>query len=336
MLSLLASWALASEYTSIQPNHLVDNLAAKVTRDGSRLDYSYTLSRYKFTKDAANTQSYKSNPNTFNPQAWYTSNGWHSLKVYFPAGLKSASLGFSTKPNAALRIHVTYRADGKLIDHTSNVIDENEFVAIADTRTHAYQADSLIAIEFDAAFINSTNGGWVYIDVVEDTMNQNTYYGDVNPDVGIGMSAIIGDVNRFNAWKNSVAVDALGNPGDEMATLTVIDKTGAAATATRTIVMDPAVNPNGDEDQDGTINKDDCAIFNAAIHPGATDIPNNGIDEDCDGQDLVDLTTTVSVAISSPGFPSASTATEFFHVLNRLTSPIIALMPMPTSGSTSP
>lgn len=290
ILSLLASWAVASEYVSIQPNKLVESLATKAVKAGARLDYSSTLSQYKFTKDAANLQSYESNPSTFNPQTWYTPNGWHSIKAYFPAGLKSASLSFSTKPNAALRIHVTYRADGKVIDHTSSVIDENEFVAIADTRTHAYQADSLLAIELSPAFIDSTNGGWVYIDIVEDSMNQGSYYGDVNPDVGIGMSAIVGDVSRFNAWKNSVAVDALGNPGDEMATLTVIDKTGATTTATRTIVMDPAVNPNADEDKDGTINKNDCAMFNPAIHPGATDIPNNGIDEDCDGSDRVDLT----------------------------------------------
>ncbi len=290
ILSLLASWVLASEYLSIQPNNLVEDMAKKVTKVGSRLDYSYTLSEYKFTKDAANAQSYSSSPSTFNPQTWYTSSGWHSVKMYFPAGLKNAFLSFSTKPNAALRIHVTYRADdSQLIDHTSSVIDENEFVKISDTRTHAYQADSLIAIDIDPAFINSTNGGWVYIDIVEDSMNQPSYYGDVNPDVGIGMTAIVGDLNQFNAWKDSVAVNALGNPGDEMATLTVIDKTGPTTTATRTIAMDPAVSPSGDEDKDGTINRDDCAIFNPAIHPGATEIPNNGIDEDCDGKDLVDL-----------------------------------------------
>lgn len=82
-------------------------------------------------------------------------------------------------------------------------------------------------------------------------------------------------MNRTALWLALTALAACGPGGDE------------------TSDTDPPIDTDSgcvtDFDEDGYCAEvDDCDDANSSVHPGAVEIPYNGRDDDCDGEDLVD------------------------------------------------
>ena len=71
--------------------------------------------------------------------------------------------------------------------------------------------------------------------------------------------------------------------GTDSAELDVADSASDCETALRSDDAQP------DADGDGARKPADCDDRSAAVRPGAAEVPENGIDEDCDGADLIVL-----------------------------------------------
>jgi uncharacterized repeat protein (TIGR02543 family) len=98
------------------------------------------------------------------------------------------------------------------------------------------------------------------------------------------------DSAPFAACSSPVALDGLA-PGRHTFAVRAIDRAGNvdASPAVRTWTI--AVP---DADGDGFNANIDCNDTSAAVHPGANDVPGNGVDENCDGADAAAPTVQVS------------------------------------------
>jgi Putative metal-binding motif len=61
--------------------------------------------------------------------------------------------------------------------------------------------------------------------------------------------------------------------------------TPPGATPTPTPTPTPGPSPLVDQDRDGYPSSTDCSDVNNTVHPGAREVPGNGIDDDCSGGD---------------------------------------------------
>lgn len=122
------------------------------------------------------------------------------------------------------------------------------------------------------------------------------------------------------SWNNGISnAVAFAPAGTNTYTVTATDLNNCTATAGTTVTVNTPVNWYLDADNDGyyintvsdcsspglgwtttlpTGGNTDCNDNNPGIHPGAVDVPNNGIDEDCSGTDAAPV---FSIALSVSG-----------------------------------
>ena len=122
--------------------------------------------------------------------------------------------------------------------------------------------------------------------------------GSTADDLLVGSAAsnrLDGDLGNDTVQGNGGSDTLLGGPGDDEirshdGQADVVD----CGTGEDTAVVDPRDSVTNcervilpDDDRDGVTAPSDCNDANAGIHPGAIDVPNDGVDEDCVGGDAV-------------------------------------------------
>jgi hypothetical protein len=110
------------------------------------------------------------------------------------------------------------------------------------------------------------------------------------------------DFGDGGAGSGASVSHAYGVPGTYTVRVAARDGVGNTSSDTRTIQVTNALPAPVDNDKDGFSPPADCNDNDPTIHPGAIDIPGDGIDQNCDGNDaeypLLSVAVTNSWSVS--------------------------------------
>jgi hypothetical protein len=101
----------------------------------------------------------------------------------------------------------------------------------------------------------------------------------------VGSTTVSATTHEGATYGAQLPTDALAT-GPQTVVVRAVDRAGNFATATAGFTVAPLAG-TADRDGDGVLSSADCDDTNSAVHPGATEVPGNGVDDDCTGGDAL-------------------------------------------------
>ena len=155
----------------------------------------------------------------------YYPNGWKGMRIYIPSGIKIANLSFITKPNADIKVHITFigslETSTVLINHNK---PKNPGSALWDMNgTTEVIVHNTGRINFDSNIINEKAGGWLYIDIVDDLLNPEYisspenygYEQPVFPEILLQLAIQTTTASDINQWiASTLFLEGGGDPSE--------------------------------------------------------------------------------------------------------------------------